>query len=55
MVSRSEADGVCIFLLGAFASVWAYTPSEEGAWRLRKARSLVKLLALTPDHRMHRK
>jgi DNA-binding SARP family transcriptional activator len=24
------------------------------AWRLRKARSVVKLLALTPGHRLHR-
>jgi len=27
---------------------------EEDGWRLRKAASLVKLLALSPDHRMHR-
>ena len=27
---------------------------EEGAWRLRKAANLVKLLALAPGHRMHR-
>ena len=26
----------------------------ESAWRLRKAKSLIKLLALTPDGRMHR-
>ena len=26
----------------------------EGAWRLRKAKSLVKLLALAPDRRVHR-
>jgi predicted ATPase/DNA-binding SARP family transcriptional activator len=27
---------------------------EEGRWRLRKARALLKLLALTPGHRLHR-
>jgi predicted ATPase/DNA-binding SARP family transcriptional activator/DNA-binding CsgD family transcriptional regulator len=27
---------------------------EEGAWRLRKAANLVKLLALSPGHRLHR-
>ena len=27
---------------------------EEEAWRLRKAASLVKLLALSPSHRLHR-
>jgi DNA-binding SARP family transcriptional activator len=27
---------------------------SEGAWHLRKARSLVKLLALAPGHRLHR-
>ena len=29
-------------------------PSRSDAWRLRKAASLVKLLALTPGHRLHR-
>ena len=27
---------------------------DESAWRLRKARSVVKLLALVPGHSMHR-
>ena len=27
---------------------------DEAAWRLRKARALVKLLALTPEHSLHR-
>jgi predicted ATPase/DNA-binding SARP family transcriptional activator/DNA-binding CsgD family transcriptional regulator len=30
------------------------TTIEEGQWRLRKAASLVKLLALAPGHRLHR-
>ena len=27
---------------------------DDGAWRLRKAAALVKLLALAPNHRLHR-
>jgi DNA-binding SARP family transcriptional activator len=26
----------------------------EDAWRLRKAKAMVKLLALAPEHRLHR-
>jgi DNA-binding SARP family transcriptional activator len=29
-------------------------PIDDAAWRLRKAKSLIKLLALTPKHRIHR-
>ncbi len=29
-------------------------PVPDGAWRLKKARELVKLLALAPQHRLHR-
>ncbi len=29
-------------------------PVAESAWRLRKARALIKLLALTPEHSLHR-
>ncbi|MBA3637406.1 MAG: hypothetical protein H0W57_13465 [Rubrobacteraceae bacterium] len=43
-----------IWLLGGFrVSVGART-IEKDAWRLRKAASLVKLLALAPGHRLHR-
>ena len=45
---------LAIHLLGAFrVSVGARTITE-GEWRLRKAKSLVKLLALAPHHRLHR-
>jgi DNA-binding SARP family transcriptional activator len=27
---------------------------REDAWRLRKAKAMVKLLALAPEHRLHR-
>ncbi len=49
-----EPEVVRISLLGGF---WVSVGSrviEEDEWRLRKAASLVKLLALAPGHRMHR-
>jgi predicted ATPase/DNA-binding SARP family transcriptional activator/DNA-binding CsgD family transcriptional regulator len=53
--SSSESSfPVRIRLLGGF-SVWVGSHAVgEGAWHLRKARSLVKLLALAPGHRLHR-
>ena len=56
--SRRRSDGtsdpVRIMLLGGFSvSVGSRTVGERG-WRLRKAAALVKLLALAPQHRMHR-
>ena len=41
-------------LLGGFAVAVDGAPVPESAWRLRKARELVKLLALAPGHRLHR-
>jgi predicted ATPase/DNA-binding SARP family transcriptional activator len=43
-----------IRLLGGFAVQLNGTDVPEDAWRLRKARALVKLLALAPGHRLHR-
>ncbi|MEV6056894.1 BTAD domain-containing putative transcriptional regulator [Streptomyces sp. NPDC052107] len=48
------ADGVRIRLLGGFYVTVGDRPVAAGAWRLRKARSLVKVLCLSPGHRMHR-
>jgi DNA-binding SARP family transcriptional activator len=45
---------VRIHLLGAFAVAIDDQLVPEGAWRLRKAKTLVKLLALAPGHRLHR-
>src|SRR5215218_7464442 len=45
---------VQIRLLGAFSIRVGDDAVPEGAWRLRKAKSLVKLLALAPDRRVHR-
>jgi predicted ATPase len=41
-------------LLGGFAIVIDGEPAPKTAWRLKKARELVKLLALAPGHRLHR-
>jgi len=40
--------------LGGFGAVRDGEPVPPNAWRLRKARELVKLLALAPGHRLHR-
>jgi predicted ATPase/DNA-binding SARP family transcriptional activator len=53
-VEASEGDGLGIRLLGAFAVRVAGTPVADGAWRLRRAKSLVKALALAPERRLHR-
>ena len=45
---------VQIRLFGAFAVCVGGEVVPEGAWRLRKAKSLVKLLALAPERRVHR-
>jgi predicted ATPase/DNA-binding SARP family transcriptional activator/DNA-binding CsgD family transcriptional regulator len=54
---RSSSEGpypVRVHLLGGFG-VWVGSRTvSEGEWHLRKAKSLVKLLALTPGHRLHR-
>jgi predicted ATPase/DNA-binding SARP family transcriptional activator/tetratricopeptide (TPR) repeat protein len=43
-----------IRLLGGFGVDRGDEPVDARAWRLRKARTLVKLLALTRDQRLHR-
>jgi hypothetical protein len=45
---------VRLSLLGGFEATVGGEPVPHGAWRLRKARELVKLLALAPRHRLHR-
>jgi predicted ATPase len=45
---------VSLTLLGGFSATVDGTPVAESAWRLKKARELVKLLALAPSHRLHR-
>ena len=43
-----------VTLLGGFAAEASGVPVPDSAWRLRKARELVKLLALADGHRLHR-
>ena len=50
--SRSAAE-VQISLLGGFAITVSGEPVED-RWRLRKAKTLVKLLALARGHRLRR-
>jgi predicted ATPase len=45
---------VNVSLLGGFGAAVGGVPVLESAWRLKKARELVKLLALAPGHRLHR-
>ncbi len=59
-VARSETPrgerpkALRVWLLGGFRVSVGSRTIKEGTWRLRKAASLVKLLALAPDHRLHR-
>ncbi len=49
--NRSEPR---IRLLGGFSVAVGDSVVADGAWRLRKAKALVKILALAPDRRVHR-
>src|ERR1700752_2734383 len=46
--------GMHVYVMGTFRVEVAGTPVEPRHWRLRKARTLVAMLALSPDQRMHR-
>ncbi len=45
---------VCVRLLGGFRVSVGSRSIEEDEWHLRKAASIIKLLALAPRHRLHR-
>jgi len=45
---------VSVTLLGGFGAAVDGAPVADSSWRLKKARELVKLLALAPGHRLHR-
>ncbi|WP_020393013.1 BTAD domain-containing putative transcriptional regulator [Kribbella catacumbae] len=47
-------DELRIWLLGGFRAAVNGQELPEAAWRLRKARAIVKVLALTPGRRIHR-
>jgi DNA-binding SARP family transcriptional activator len=44
---------LCIGLFGVFSISVGDSVVAEDAWRLRKARTLIKLLALAPERRLH--
>jgi DNA-binding SARP family transcriptional activator len=48
------SETLAIQLLGEFGVSVGPRTIAEREWRLRKAKSLVKLLALAPHHRLHR-
>src|SRR5215207_4860665 len=52
--SPGAREMIRVRLLGGFSLSVGPRTIEESAWRLRKAAGLVKLLALTPGHRIHR-
>ncbi len=47
-------DVLRVELLGGFRLSYGSRSVDDSGWRLAKARSLIKLLALTPGHTMHR-
>jgi predicted ATPase len=51
---HDEAPRARVALLGGFSASVDEEPVPDTAWRLKKARELIKLLALAPDHRLHR-
>ena len=50
----SQRSELGIYLLGGFRVAVGDVTVHESVWRLRKARGLVKLVALTAEHRLHR-
>src|SRR5215207_1491911 len=51
---NGSSEPVRIRLLGDFQVSVGPQTIDQHRWRLRKAASLVKLLALAPDHHLHR-
>jgi DNA-binding SARP family transcriptional activator len=51
---RAMPDTMRVWLLGGFRVSVGTSTIAEGAWGLRKAAAIVKLLALSPRHRLHR-
>ncbi len=50
----SEVEKVAIQLLGGFSVTVDGTPVAGDSWRSRRAADVLKLLALSPDRRLHR-
>jgi hypothetical protein len=47
-VGFAEGDVLRLYLLGGFHALFGSHDTATGTWKLRRARSLVKLLALAP-------
>src|SRR5262245_40651588 len=54
LLLMTDASKPHVTLLGGFAAEAGGSSVPDSAWRLRKARELVKLLALADGHRLHR-
>ncbi len=54
MLAPGNPPLISLTLLGGFAAAVDGVPVLQSRWRLKKARELVKLLALAPAHRLHR-
>jgi DNA-binding SARP family transcriptional activator len=54
MISRHGEQGMFIQLLGGFRVATPTRVIADSEWRLRKNKSLIKLLALAPGHRLPR-
>ncbi len=52
--SKTLSSSLSFRLLGEFAVQVASQPVPDSAFERRRARSLLKLLVLVPDHRLHR-
>ena len=52
--SGGEPEAVRVHMLGGFRVSVGTRVIGEGEWRLKKAGSLIKLLALAEGHRLHR-
>src|SRR5918993_3629002 len=50
----APSGAVRVSMLGGFRVSVGLRTIEGGEWRLKKVANLVKLLALAPDHRLHR-
>jgi DNA-binding SARP family transcriptional activator/TolB-like protein/Flp pilus assembly protein TadD len=53
-IASSQKTRLEIFMLGAFRLAIDGTPVEDRLWTRRKSKTLVKLLALQPNHQLHR-
>src|SRR5829696_737905 len=52
--TSKRPEAVRVWMLGGFRISVGPRTIEEGAWHLRKAAALVKVLAMAPGHRLHR-